>query len=276
MTNLDPPVALVTGGAVRVGQAIVRELAARGYRVAIHANTSLDRAQELVSELSNAGHDTAAFGADLRDEDATRAMIDRARRHFGRLDALVNSAATWSPTPLDAVLADDVRRFFEINTLSTFVCCQHAGQIMTQQEQGGAIVNIGDWAVERPYRDYSAYFASKGAIPTLTRMFAVELAPKVRVNAVLPGPVLLPESVSEPDRRRAIAGTLLAAPAARKTWPRPSPPSCKTTSSPASASPSTVAAPSAKRPEAPHSLAGRAPRSVPSAACRSAPSSLRV
>lgn len=210
MTNPDSsPVALVTGGAVRVGQAIVRDLAARGYRIAIHANTSLDRAQDLVRELTANGHDAAAFGADLRDEDATRAMIDRARRHFGRLDALVNSAATWSPTPLEFVMADDVRRFFEVNTLSTFVCCQHAGQIMMEQEEGGAIVNIGDWAIERPYRDHSAYFVSKGAIPTLTRMFAVELAPKVRVNAILPGPVLLPESVSEADRRRAIAGTLL-------------------------------------------------------------------
>lgn len=203
------PVVLITGGAIRVGAAIVRDLAARGYQVAIHANTSLDRAQELATELNNNGHTAAAFGADLRNEDATRAMIDRVRRHFGRLDALVNSAATWSPTPLEDVMADDVRRFFEVNTLSTFVCCQHAGLIMTEQEQGGAIVNIGDWAVERPYRDYSAYLVSKAAIPTLTRMFAVELAPKVRVNAVLPGPVLLPESVSAEERRRAIAGTLL-------------------------------------------------------------------
>src|SRR6187455_3200266 len=210
MSNaLNQPVALITGGAIRVGAAIVHDLAARGYCVAIHANTSLDRAQELATELSNNGHTATAFGADLRNEDATRAMIDRVRRHFGRLDALVNSAATWSPTPLEDVMADDVRRFFEVNTLSTFVCCQHAGLIMTEQEQGGAIVNIGDWAVERPYRDYSAYFVSKAAIPTLTRMFAVELAPRVRVNAVLPGPVLLPESVSEPERRRAIAGTLV-------------------------------------------------------------------
>jgi pteridine reductase len=208
----DQPVALVTGGAVRVGAAIVRELASRGYQVGIHANISLDRAQELVTELNKSGHIAAAFGADLRDEDATRAMIDRVRRHFGRLDALVNSAAIWSPTPIADVMADDVRRYFEVNTLSTFVCCQQAGLIMAEQEQGGAIVNIGDWAVERPYRGYSAYFISKGAIPTLTRMFAVELAPKVRVNAVLPGPVLLPESVSEAERRRAIAGTLVGRP----------------------------------------------------------------
>ena len=208
-TNVENPVALITGGAIRVGAAIVRHLATRDYRVAIHANTSLDRAQQLATELGAAGHEAVAFGADLRNEDATRAMIDRVRRHFGRLDALVNSAATWSPTPLEEVMADDVRRFFEVNTLSTFICCQHAGLIMSEQPDGGAIVNIGDWAVERPYHGYSAYFISKGAIPTLTRMFAVELAPKVRVNAVLPGPVMLPESVSPEERRRAIKGTLL-------------------------------------------------------------------
>src|SRR6476661_5646076 len=95
----EQPVALVTGGAVRVGRAIVRELAARGYRVAIHANTSLDTAQQLVDELAQEGRAAAAFGADLRNEDAARTMIDRACRHFGRLDALVNNAAAWSPTP---------------------------------------------------------------------------------------------------------------------------------------------------------------------------------
>jgi pteridine reductase len=204
----ERPVALVTGGAVRVGQSIVRDLAARGYRVAVHASTSLDRAQDLVKELTAEGREAAAFGAELRDEDATRAMIDRVRRHFGRLDALVNSAAIWAPTPLDNTAADDLRHFFEVNTLSTFICCQHAGLIMKDQPSGGAIVNIGDWAVARPYRNYSAYFVSKGAIPTLTRMFAVELAPRVRVNAVLPGPVLLPDGVSEAERQRAIQGTL--------------------------------------------------------------------
>src|SRR5262245_36848274 len=117
----DYPVALVTGGAVRVGSVIVRELAARGFRVAVHANSSLDQAQVLAQELTQAGHEAAAFAADLRDEDAIRAMIDKAKRHFGRLDALVNNAAQWSPTPLDTVAADDVRRFFEVNTVSTFV-----------------------------------------------------------------------------------------------------------------------------------------------------------
>ena len=205
----DERVALVTGGAARVGAVIVREFAARGFRVAVHANQSLDRATELVAELTAAGHEAAAFGAELRDEEATRAMIDRVRRHFGRLDVLVNSAAIWSPTPLEIAAADDVRRFFEVNTVSTFVCCQHAGLLMAEQPTGGVIVNIADWAVARPYRDYSAYFVSKGAIPTLTRMFAVELAPRVRVNAVLPGPVLMPEELPAAVRERAVAGTLV-------------------------------------------------------------------
>ena len=211
MTNSeDSPVALVTGGAIRVGAAIVRELAARGYRVAIHANTSLNTRKTWQMNLRMLVIPPLRFGADLRNEDAIRAMIDRARRHFGRLDALVNSAAAWSPTPLAEVMADDVRRFFEVNTLSTFICCQHAGQIMGEQDEGGAIVNIGDWAVERPYRDYSAILRLERRDPhTHAATFAIELAPKVRVNAVLPGPVLLPESVSEADRRRAIAGTLL-------------------------------------------------------------------
>ena len=205
----EQPVALVTGGAVRVGLAIVRELAGRGYRVAIHANTSLDRAQQLVRELGDAGQEAAAFGADLRDEHATRAMIDRAHRHFGRLDAVVNNSAIWSPTPLETVSADDVRRFVDVNTVGMFVCCQQAGLIMSGRPAGGAIVNVGDWASARPYPDYSAYFVSKGAVPTLTRMFAVELAPRVRVNAVLPGPVLMPESVSAAEQQRAIDGTLV-------------------------------------------------------------------
>ena len=89
---------------------------------------------------------------------------------------LVTAAAVWEPKPLEEVTADDVRRQFEINTLGTFLCCQRAGLIMVEQPEGGAIVTIGDWAIARPYPNYAAYFASKGAIPTLTRTLAVELA----------------------------------------------------------------------------------------------------
>jgi pteridine reductase len=113
---------------------------------------------------------------------------------------------------LEEVTADDVRRHFEVNALGTFLCCRRAGLIMVKQPEGGAIVTIGDWAIQRPYPHYAAYFPSKGTIPTMTRTFAVELArrnPKVRVNCILPGPVMVPEDLDEHEVKGAIAGTLL-------------------------------------------------------------------
>ena len=209
----ESPVALVTGAGRRIGNGIARVLAAQGYRVALHANSSLAAAERTASEVTAAGGEAIALAADLRDQTATREMIARVRGHFGRIDALVNNAAIWSAKPLEQVTADDVREHFEINTLGTFICCQEAGLIMAAQPTGGAIVNIGDWAVVRPYRDHAAYFTAKGSIPALTRAFAVELAarnPRVRVNAVLPGPVLLPEDTSPQERKQILDATLVA------------------------------------------------------------------
>lgn len=207
----EGPVAVVTGAGRRVGNGIARALGARGYRVALHANASIAEAEKTAGELSASGGDAIAVAANLGDEKAARDMIARVRDHFGRIDAVVNSAAIWSAARLEQVTADDVRRHFEINTLATFVCCQEAGLVMVAQAEGGAIVNVGDWAIARPYRDHAAYFTAKGSIPALTRVFAVELAarnPRVRVNAVLPGPVLLPAGMSRDERKQVIASTL--------------------------------------------------------------------
>jgi pteridine reductase len=208
----DQSVALVTGAGRRVGNELVRSLADKGYRVAVHASGSMKEAEATAEQLCHDGSDAVAVQADLRDERATRAMIEQVRQKFGRIDALVNNAAVWNPKPLEEVRADDVRKHFEVNALGTFICCQAAGLQMAAQPTGGAIVNIGDWAIARPYEGYSAYFASKGCIPTLTRTMAVELAarnPRVRVNAVLPGPVLFPEDLSEEERSELIAATLV-------------------------------------------------------------------
>ncbi len=206
-------VALVTGsGKHRVGNVVARALAERGFSIALHYNRSADEAQATVDELRASGTETEAFQANVADEDQVGRMFAQLRERFGRLDAAITAAAIWQPKPLDAVTAADVRRHFEINALGTFLCCQHAGRIMADQPEGGAIVTIGDWAVERPYRNYAAYFPSKGAIPAMTRSLAVELAhrnPNIRVNAILPGPVMLPEDLSEHERREVVAGTLV-------------------------------------------------------------------
>lgn len=207
------PVALVTGGgAPRVGNAVVRTLAARGYRVAVHANTSIDAAEQTAEELRTAGAHAFAVQAELSDEAAVEQMVADVHDRFGRIDALVNCAAIWQEKPLDEIRADDLRRNFDVNTLGTFLCCQHVGRVMVAQPSGGAIVNLGDWAIVRPYRNYAAYFPSKGAIPALTRTMAVELAarnPAVRVSAVLPGPVMLPDTLPKAEKQSAIEGTLV-------------------------------------------------------------------
>ena len=206
-------VALVTGsGAPRIGNCIVRRLAATGYRVILHAFRSCAAAEGTADELRSRGVVAGVVSGDLRDERIVRQITRQALGMFGRIDALVNCAGVWRPKRLEEVTAADVREHFEVNALATFLCCQHIGLAMVEQPSGGAIVNCGDWAVERPYLHYAAYFPSKGAIPTLTRDFAIELAsrnPRVRVNAVLPGPVMIPQSVPEEERRVAIERTLV-------------------------------------------------------------------
>jgi pteridine reductase len=206
------PVALITGAGRRIGAAVAQALAAKGYRLILHVNHSRGEAEAMAKKITLAGGAAIVRAADLRDTAALEQMLDDAGDHFGRIDALVNCAAIWRAAPLEQVTPSDVREHFEINTLGTFICCQRVGLRMVGQESGGAIVNFGDWAVGRPYVDHAAYFPSKGAIPALTRTFAVELGrrnPRVRVNAVLPGPVMLAESASPEEQRYVIDGTLV-------------------------------------------------------------------
>ena len=206
-------VALVTGsGKRRVGWHITDALAQRGYALAVHYRTSAAEAAETTAALQQHGVEAVAFQADLTDEAAVRAMVDAVLGQFGRLDVLVNCAAVWKRKRLEDVTAADVRLHFETNTLGTFLCCKQAGLAMVKQPEGGCIVNLGDWAVVRPYLNYAAYFPSKGALPTLTRTLAVELGhrnPRVRVNCVMPGPVMLPPDLPDEERRQAINATLV-------------------------------------------------------------------
>src|ERR1700747_2213182 len=138
-------------------------------------------------------------------------MVAATLARFGRIDALVNCAAGWKSKRLEEVGAADVREHWEANALGTFLCAQHVGLAMARQAEGGCIVNLGDWAEARPYLNYAAYFPSKGAVPALTRCLAVELGtrnPRVRVNCILPGPVLFPPEVTESERQQVVQATL--------------------------------------------------------------------
>lgn len=206
-------VALITGsGRPRVGHVVAESLAQAGFRLALHYHRSQKAAQASRSRFLDRGIDAEAFQADVALEADVERMFDRLLQRFGRIDVLVTTASIWSPKPLEQLTADDVRRNFNVNTLGTFLCARRAGLLMVDQPEGGAIVTLGDWAIARPYPDHAAYLISKGAIPTLTRTLAVELAarnPNVRVNCILPGPVMFPESMDAGQRQVAVESTLL-------------------------------------------------------------------
>jgi pteridine reductase len=206
-------VALVTGsGKKRVGSAVAEALAKRGFAIAVHYRSSAVEAEETAEALRGFGVEVAVFRADLTNESDVQAMVKGILDRFGRIDVLVNCAAIWERKALEDVTAADVRKHFETNALGTFLCCQQAGLAMVKQPEGGLIVNLGDWAEVRPYLGYAAYFPSKGAVTTMTRSLAVELShrnPRVRVNAILPGPVMLPPDLPEAEKQHSINGTLV-------------------------------------------------------------------
>jgi pteridine reductase len=207
------PVVLVTGsGAARVGRTVAEQFSRRGYRVVLHAHRSVAEAETLLAEWERDGTEGMVVRGPIEQAEVVQSWVESIVRRFGSLDCLVHTAAVWDPQPLEVVEPEELARQVTVNALGSYLCAQRCGLQMVQQASGGAIVLVGDWATARPYRDFSAYFLSKGGIPTLTRSMAVELAernPKVRVNAVLPGPILLPEQTPDAVRRAIKAEALL-------------------------------------------------------------------
>lgn len=211
--QVDQPVAWVTGsGSPRVGRAIALHLAGLGCRIALHAHHSVQDCQTLADQLQAAGTATVITQGDVSCGDSVDTMLQQINTAFGRIDIVVNSAAIWQPQSLESVSADDLQRYFAVNAVGSFLTARAAGLQMVNQPRGGVIVNIGDWATARPYLDHAAYFPSKGAVETMTRSLAVELAsrnPRVRVNCIQPGPVLLAADAGGDLQQQLAAGMLL-------------------------------------------------------------------
>lgn len=207
------PVALITGsGSRRVGRSIAIHLAQLGCRIALHANTSVEQAEELAGYLRDThSKQVIVTKGSLCDEGTPEQLVHETVSTFDRLDILVNSAAIWRPTPLEEVTAGEIREYFEVNSVASFLCAKAAGLQMVEQSMGGSIINVGDWATVRPYLDHAAYFPSKGAIETMTRSLAVEFGHRnhrVRVNCIQPGPVLLGEDATDAFAEKMATSTL--------------------------------------------------------------------
>ena len=187
---MSQKVALVTGSATGIGRACAIRFAREGLAVAINYSKSEKEANETLTEVKKFGVPALLCKADVADESAVKDMIERVTQEFGGLDVLVNNAGKThfiDHTNLDA-LADNVwQDIFQVNLLGTFYCCRAAMPFL--QERGGSIVNVTSVAGISGLGSSIPYAASKAAANSLTRSLARAFAPKVRVNAVAPGPV---------------------------------------------------------------------------------------
>lgn len=209
----EQPVAFVTGSSSnRVGRRIAELLLECRFRVAFHGHRESSEQIAYVDSLRTMGLDTLLLTGDLCDEANASNWLEQILQQWGRVDLLVNSAAIWEPASLSETPRELLKHHWEVNLLGSFLLAQSFGLQMVKQVAGGAIVNIGDWATKRPYSGFSAYFLSKGSIGTMTRMLAVELAeqnPRVRVNAILPGPVLMAAEIDDEQKYRIAEDCLL-------------------------------------------------------------------
>lgn len=197
------PVALVTGAARRIGAVIARTLHAAGYDVALHYRASRGELDALAGALeAQRGHSTLVLQADLADSAQLPGLVDAVTAHFGRLDALVNNASMFHPTPLGTITPAQCDALFAVNARAPLLLAQAAAPHLKAAH--GAIVNITDVYAERPLPQYAAYAMSKAALRMATLALARELAPGVRVNAVAPGAILWPEGKSAADRDAAL------------------------------------------------------------------------
>ena len=189
--ELNGKVAIVTGGAVRLGKALALALAEHGARLVIHYGSSAGPAQETVTEIKAIGSDALAIQADLSQSGEAPSIVERAVAHFGQVDILVNSAAIFEPGHWDDTTEANWDRHFAINLKSPFFLSQafaaHVGP-----ERTGHIVNIADWRGVRPGTDHVAYTLTKAALIAMTKSLALALAPNIQVNAIAPGLILPP------------------------------------------------------------------------------------
>jgi len=203
------PVALITGAAKRVGAAITRRLHSAGYQVVIHHRNSPAEAEALQAALEQARADsTLLLQAELSEFDRLPELIAKGIGRFGRLDALVNNASSFYPTPIGTATPTHWDELFASNARAPFFLCQAA--LPHLQNSHGAIVNLVDIYAERPLKNHTIYCMAKAALAAMTLSLAKEMGPEVRVNAVAPGAVLWPESGKDyADRAALVANTAL-------------------------------------------------------------------
>ena len=202
------PVALVTGGAKRIGRSIVERLAREGYSVAIHCHRSVKEAEALAGEVRRGGSEATVIAADLADPIAVERIVPETLQALGPVTLLVNNASEFQPDEAETLTLDRWDRHFAVNLRTpAFLARDFARQLPEGAE--GCIVNIVDQRVWKPTPQFFSYTLTKAALFTATQTLAQALAPRIRVNAVGPGPTLTGERQAPEDFAKQSAAVLL-------------------------------------------------------------------
>ena len=201
-------VALVTGGARRIGKAIVEDLAANGFAVAIHANRSSTDAEALAGKITGEGGRAAVVAADLTDMDAVGDLVGRSEAALGPVTLLVNNASLFVDDRVEDFDWQAWDRHFAIHVKTPALLAQNFARALPQDEEG-LIVNMIDQRVWRPTPRYFSYALSKSALWTQTQMLAQALGPRIRVNAIGPGPTLKNKRQDDDDFESQVEGLIL-------------------------------------------------------------------
>jgi pteridine reductase len=205
--RLEGRTALVTGGAHRIGKALVLALARNGADVAIHYHRSAGAAEATAREVEALGRRAAVLGADLSDTAAAEALPGRAVEALGRLDVLVNSASSFESAPLLEVTAEDWDRVMALNLRAPFLLTRAAAPYLSAGE--GVVINVSDLAGVQAWPAFPHHGVAKAGLIHLTRIAARSLGPAVRVNAIVPGTVLPPDDYTDEQVAASIERTVL-------------------------------------------------------------------
>ncbi len=210
--SLTGKVVMITGGR-RVGGDLALRLAGRGAHIAMTYHSSRATIERRIAAVGALGVDGLAIGADLSRAEQAEAAVSQVADRFGRLDALINMASVYRRTPFAELSSRDFDEMIAANLAAPYHAAVAAARLMLKQpgDDGikGKIINIGDWATERPYKDYLPYLVAKGGLTTMTLALARELAPHIPVAMIQPAMIDAPPDFDEENRNAVLAQTPL-------------------------------------------------------------------
>ncbi len=197
--DIENTVILITGAAVRVGRAVALYLAKRGAHIAFSYYLDTEPWAQTLTDIEALGVQALAMQAEMRDKAAVCRLVEATQARFGHIDVLLNNASVWLKSPFLEITEADWDLAIDVNLKGPFLCAQAVAPVMLQQGRG-LILNITDLSAFQVWPGYMHHAASKAGLVALTKYLAVELAPTIRVNAIAPGTVLLPDN-APPEKR---------------------------------------------------------------------------